>query len=74
MSVKQEIKFLLSGILNSEDKSLRVRTLEDTMQMLSETEMPREAEIIEKAIKLELKNKRDKVNNLIEDVLNRLKR
>lgn len=70
MSVLQEIKFLLSNILNSKDKSLRKRTLEDAMELMSETEL--DFTMAEEALKFELKGKIEKANELIERILKKI--
>ncbi len=63
-----EIKALLTYILNTDNKSLRKKTLEFVMELLSEIEM--NWKLAEKALKEELKGNRKAADKLIEQILN----
>ena len=62
-----ELKALLTYILNSENTKLRIKTLEFSMELLSEMEM--DWLVAEQALKAELKGEHTKADDLIEKIL-----
>ncbi|GEM_PF-1990341 len=62
-----ELKALLTYILNSDNTKLRVKTLEFTMELLSELEM--DWRPAEQALKEELKKHHAQADDLIETIL-----
>lgn len=63
----KEVKAILSYILNTDNKNLRRKSLEFTMELLSEMEM--DYTKAEKALQAEIKGERKTADELIEKIL-----
>lgn len=61
------LKDVLSYVLNSEKKNLRIKALEFAMELLSEMEM--DFTMAEKGLKAEIENRKDEANKWIEKIL-----